>query len=641
MTITPSEPDVEPGTVNSPVMSPYNTGARITSSENTGHTHEAHPRVWAQLHDPRWTDASQVFPNPRIKPGDVWLVMDFDAWNGWDGVVEGTEGLIQFFDGDGWLNFSAPEVSAAPNSVVAYGADPTGVSASDSAFAAALAAHAQVVVPVGVYRVDAPISIPSGKALVGEFGARDAGDSTVASVIRAENNTEVITGVDVRGVTLRDLILTVKSPSTHTSDGIRFTRSTHAATNYVTVDNVHVVGVGRDGFSVSNLIVSSWRGATAVNAGRHGFNFYGVDGGAAGTSVSLDACYANTCGRKQSAAGFRIRKMVYMSLQGCAAEGTTGSNFELTQCQSVVLSGCGSEFQDGTGFKISDTCLGIVVTGCWAYLNDGVAFDVSGPNTNAQLIGCVEMDPAAGAVASVRTVSGTTVTLIHPTYFSPLSLHTSTMVINEGSGGAVFPGTVFAGGAIESASNIAGASITSYDALNVTGDIHASSDAYVAGSLQLGNTPRADLYKDGSHSLHTSNNLYVDGLVTSYTGVKSSGDMEAAGSLYARSGALFLGAVGQEIDLYKDAQGRLHTSNDFSVDGTTRFFGDVNGGWAYFQWGADFGSSRVTGVGAPSAGGDAATKNYVDTAVAFMLRQLSSDPEQGIRLWAEQNEPQE
>jgi hypothetical protein len=71
----------------------------------------------------------------------------------------------------------------------------------------------------------------------------------------------------------------------------------------------------------------------------------------------------------------------------------------------------------------------VVLTGCWAYQNNSVAFDIQGPNTDAQLIGCVEMDPAAGATVSVQTGTSTRVTLIHPYYITPLRLDPSTMML--------------------------------------------------------------------------------------------------------------------------------------------------------------------------------------------------------------------
>lgn len=58
-------------------------------------------------------------------------------------------------------------------SVVDYGADPTGASDSTSAFAAALAAHPNVFVPAGRYRINGTVTVPNGCTL---FGATSTGD---------------------------------------------------------------------------------------------------------------------------------------------------------------------------------------------------------------------------------------------------------------------------------------------------------------------------------------------------------------------------------------------------------------------------------------------------------------------------------
>lgn len=67
----------------------------------TGHTHEGLATLWLQTHDPRWTDETQTEPNKEIRPGDIWLPMDYTTWS-WDGVETGSGFLVQFFDGDGW-----------------------------------------------------------------------------------------------------------------------------------------------------------------------------------------------------------------------------------------------------------------------------------------------------------------------------------------------------------------------------------------------------------------------------------------------------------------------------------------------------------------------------------------------------------
>jgi len=58
-------------------------------------------------------------------------------------------------------------------SVVDYGADPTGVADSTSAFTTALSLHANVFVPAGRYRINGTVTVPNGCSL---FGATATGD---------------------------------------------------------------------------------------------------------------------------------------------------------------------------------------------------------------------------------------------------------------------------------------------------------------------------------------------------------------------------------------------------------------------------------------------------------------------------------
>lgn len=45
-----------------------------------GHVHEANSRVWAQLNDPFYL-ADGVTVNAALRPGDIWLELDFQAWS--------------------------------------------------------------------------------------------------------------------------------------------------------------------------------------------------------------------------------------------------------------------------------------------------------------------------------------------------------------------------------------------------------------------------------------------------------------------------------------------------------------------------------------------------------------------------------
>jgi Pectate lyase superfamily protein len=328
----------------------------------------------------------------------------------------------------------------AGRSILDYGADPTGSAMSDAAFVQALSENATVRVPIGTFRISQPILLTSGKSIVGEVGPFDweRGQLGRTSQI-AQTNTSapIITGIGLAGARLENLELVCWAG--HTVDGVYLRRGTHGATNYVDLKNVHVSGAGQDGISVENLIVSTWDGVMVNGCGRYGFNLYGQEGGSAGTSVTLNSCFASA--NKNS--GFHIRKMTYLSLNACAADSNIGVSYDFSQCTGINLVGCGTESAKTTSFKFSDWCVGCTVNGCWGYSTEvGVVFDVVG-SRSIVLSGCSEQSSWPDVV-SFRTDAASTVTLVSPFYEKVMALGVNTTVVNDGAKTS-FKGTVTLG----------------------------------------------------------------------------------------------------------------------------------------------------------------------------------------------------
>jgi hypothetical protein len=339
-------------------------------------------------------------------------------------------------------------------SVVDYGADPTGVALCDTAFANAIAANAIVNVPSGTYKISTPIILRNGVTIQGEQG----NFGTSMSIIVQSGNTEIIKGTDIISASLKDLRLGVSNAATHTADGVQFIRSANPATNYITIENVTVYQAGRDGFAASNLIVSTWTNAIANECGRHGINLYGTDGGAAGTSVVLNTCYGNACGKKQAGNGIKLRKMVYSSLNACAAEKNSGASYDISACMGVALNGCGSETATTDDFVVRDFSYGITFDACWTWNGSGYAFDVQTNCHGIVLTGCTELEPKVAVVNSFRIATGTTVTVINPTYTKPAVYQPTTLVLNE-SGGNISSGPIWANGNVQASGLVTGSEL--------------------------------------------------------------------------------------------------------------------------------------------------------------------------------------
>lgn len=265
--------------------------------------------------------------------------------------------------------------------------------------------------PQGVYKITAPLVVRSTQSLIGEQGAKDSGEPQPLSEIRQFTNTaEIIKGTDIRGLTIENLLLSVADKANHTADGLQLVKVTHHATNYVRMSNVHVNGAGRDGVSLHNLIVSHLEGVVVVNAGRHGFNLYGSEPGAAGTSTLLSNCYANTCGWKEYGAGYRLRHMVYSTFNACAADSNTGPGYLLSDVQGITLNGCGAEEAPAYSFKV-DASYGCTLNSCWTYGNQGTALDIS-TSGGIQVWGFSDIDPNAAFPTSKTVVTDATSTVV-------------------------------------------------------------------------------------------------------------------------------------------------------------------------------------------------------------------------------------
>ncbi len=293
--------------------------------------------------------------------------------------------------------------------------------------------------PAGTYKlVTSALTLKSNLTLQGV--------GTNASIIKQTTTTvSALAGVDVTNLTIRDL--QVQGPNSGSGNGLVLTRSANTNVRYIRMDNVYIRQFGNDGIAISNCIVSKFDQVVAENCGRYGWYLYGVTAGAAGTSVALDTCYANTC----TTAGFYIYNMVYSTLNSCAAEGSP-TNFLLDACQGVALTGCGSEVvvTGGAGFKIN-AGFGNVLSACWDLTNNGKAFWLTGNTYSNNLIGLVENSPGGSATASLKVDTGCTGINLHGIVnTTAVSLAAGTTnILNDGANGLTIHGYFYTDAASE------------------------------------------------------------------------------------------------------------------------------------------------------------------------------------------------
>jgi hypothetical protein len=332
------------------------------------------------------------------------------------------------------------QVALGVYNVMSYGAVGNGVANDTAAVQAAINAVPStggvVWFPAGTYNlVTSALTLKSNLTMEGV--------GTLASIIKQTTTTvSAMTGVDVTNLTIRNL--QIQGPASGSGNGIILTRSAEPNVRYIRMDNVYIRQFGNDGLQISNCIVSKFDQVTSENNGRHGFYLHGVVAGAAGTSVAMDACYANT----NTLTGFNFYNMVYSVLSGCASEGQP-TNYLIDTCQGMELSGCGSEVMTsgGTGFKITGGT-GTTLSSCWDLANRGKAFWLTGNANAVTLIGIVENTPGVGATRSLQVDAGCGgVTLQGITNTTAVLLAAGTTnILNDGANGLSLTGFLYTSG---------------------------------------------------------------------------------------------------------------------------------------------------------------------------------------------------
>jgi hypothetical protein len=321
------------------------------------------------------------------------------------------------------------------NVVSGYGADPTGRADSTAAIQDAVNALPSgggvVYFPAGSYTISSAIIAVSGASLVGA----GSGATVITQSSASENG---ISATDASLVTIRDL--TVQGPGSGSGSGISFGLSQNPCTPYLYLENVRVMSFGSNGIALSNPIVSVLSKVISQTNGGHGFSIHGIPSGAAGTSCSLQSCYANT----NTGHGYDLDTMVYTFLGGCAAD-KNGYGYYLTSCQAVQLSGCGAEGTVTDSFVLTGG-YGNTLASCWIYDNAHYGVHLTGSERCATLIGPVENTPASGAQAFIITDTGTTATMLNCSNITANELSGDTTVLNDGGGDLTAAGSLTVGG---------------------------------------------------------------------------------------------------------------------------------------------------------------------------------------------------
>lgn len=283
------------------------------------------------------------------------------------------------------------------NAVTQFGADPTGTNDSTSAINTALtdAAPGQpVYLPTGIYKTTAPILVPPGGVLLGDYANEVATylDALYGTVIQPASTWS-------NGAANWNGIISVLGQS----DGSYATVSEEQKLIGIMLD-CHLLTTGTaDGVQlyggVGRVRIEDFLVAHAPN---NGFNPVADGGGNGPGSYRLKRFNVRYAGNVvATGAGFVIFKTSDISCFDCLAENCSGDGWTVTNLSNGMLVGCRSEHNGsgasgGNGFTYNCTSSGTgsgtaIFSACTTDNNNGHGIlieSTNGSGVPVQLVGC-------------------------------------------------------------------------------------------------------------------------------------------------------------------------------------------------------------------------------------------------------------
>lgn len=262
--------------------------------------------------------------------------------------------------------------------------------------------------PIGIYKKTAVTTLYAGVSLLGV--------GPTASVVTSPNSEDAafkLVGAGLVNGSLSIEQLGINGYGGGSADGILLEG---VPIVYISMRDVAIAAFGGTGVHAVGPIVSTFERVTSTSNGLHGFM---LDGGTTFmTSVSMINCYGNDNG----GAGYYFKQATYCSLEGCASD-SNGIGYYLYDVQSFSADGSGTESDldhgvsgfPGDGWVIDGSITyqsaAIVLTGCFVYDVHGIAYRLSNYTAAVTFIGCRDSTPHSGAGVSLKTDSGTSLTI--------------------------------------------------------------------------------------------------------------------------------------------------------------------------------------------------------------------------------------
>lgn len=338
-----------------------------------------------------------------------------------------TSGTVNVPGVTAWINVKAAPYNAAGNGTTD---DTAAIQAAISA--ANTAGGGLVYFPDGTYVISSKLSLFSNVTLqgTGRFTTIIKQTSTTANCLDWSGN-------QLQYVTIRSM--TLLGPGSGTGAGLSIVASGGSNPNAAVChfEDLLVKSFGSHGITTSILIASQFDNCEALSNGGDGFQLL-----ASGTSVSMNACFANG----NTGNGYNINGLAYGALNACAAD-NNAVGYLVTSCHGVAFNGCGQE-SGPVGFKIAGGT-GVTLTACQTFANSNISFWATSGAQNVTFVNCIETSPSS-ATHSFQFDTGCSVNVIGWSFTTSVLETAPANHLNDGSGNAQLAGGLIFMGAVGS-----------------------------------------------------------------------------------------------------------------------------------------------------------------------------------------------
>ncbi|MFN8476188.1 MAG: glycosyl hydrolase family 28-related protein [Anaerolineae bacterium] len=235
--------------------------------------------------------------------------------------------------------------------VTDFGADPTASTDSTQAFVNAIGAASGgnpniggvVYIPGGIYRISQTLRVYDFLTLRGpgtpystilDFQNQTSGPGLLIS----DYGHVGIEGMAILNTAGNGIEIRTEPPSPKVNRA------------FCHIRDIVVSAAKGSGFYVANAIMTTFERCWARDVEECGFRLDGFH-----TSMKFDTCWASGCKKT----GFHLNRTVYTSLNNCGSDANGEYGYFLTNCECIVMNGCGAE----TNYYSS---IGMAATDAWA-----------------------------------------------------------------------------------------------------------------------------------------------------------------------------------------------------------------------------------------------------------------------------------